>query len=447
MADRGDSELPPDGETPAELFLAGLSHRTAPAVLRDRLLGEEESGFDGLLRRLEAVGIGQAMVLATCDRIEILGADAAPAAAAEAALALLAERAGLSIGAVEPHAYRLAGRDALRHLFKVASALDSVVAGEPQVLGQVKAAHRLSAEAGCVGAELEACLQAAYAAAKRVRSETELAEQPVSLATVAAKLARNLHGDLSGAGALLIGFGEMGAAIARTLQAHGLSQLWVATASPARGGALAQELGARHRPIAELALALDHADIVLSAVAAGAPVLNRQAVESALRRRRRRPMLLIDLGVPGDVAPEVDDLEDAFLYALEDLERISEGGRARRDRAVAAAAAILEGELERWSRERASRGAVPALVALRRHFERARAQVLAHGPGMDAEAATRLLINRLLHEPTTALKALSAEPAHTAEERRRIERTLLKLFGVERRYGGPSGDDGTDAQS
>ena len=150
-------------------------------------------------------------------------------------------------------------------------------------------------------------------------------------------------------------------------------------------------------------------------------------------------MLLIDLGVPGDVAPEVDDLEDAFLYALEDLERISEGGRARRDRAVAAATAILAGELDR-----ATRAAVPALVALRRHFERARAQVLAHGGGMDAEAATRLLVNRLLHEPTTALKALSAEPAHTAQERRRIERTLLKLFGVERRYG-PIGDD--DAQS
>jgi glutamyl-tRNA reductase len=158
-------------------------------------------------------------------------------------------------------------------------------------------------------------------------------------------------------------------------------------------------------------------------------------------------MLLIDLGIPGDIAPEIGDLEDAFVYALEDLERIAEGGRARRDRAIAAASAILEEELDRWGRERASRAAVPALVALRRHFERARAQVLAHGSGMNAEAATRLLINRLLHEPTTALKALTSEPAHTAEERRRIERTLLKLFGVEKRYGTPGGDDGTDAQS
>ena len=445
MADRPDLDFPPAEPEQPELFVAGLSHRTAPAELRDRILTEELAGGpEELLRRLGATGIAQAMVLATCDRIEVLGAAAAPAAAAEAALAQLAERSGLAFSLVEPHAYRLVGAPALRHLFSVASSLDSMVVGEPQVLGQVKAAHRLAAEAGRIGPDLDACLQAAYAAAKRVRSETELAEQPVSLAAVAAKLARNLHGELSAAQALLIGFGEMGAVIARALQAHGLRDLWVASASPARGGAFAKELGARHRPIAELASALDHADIVIAAAAASGPVLGREAVDAALRRRRRRPMLLIDLGVPGDVAPEVDDLEDAFLYALEDLERIAEGGRARRDRAVTAATAILEEELDRWSRERATRAAVPALVALRRHFERARAQVLAHGGGMDAEAATRLLVNRLLHEPTTALKSLSAEPAHTAEERRRIERTLLKLFGVERRYG-PAGDD--DAQS
>lgn len=433
----------------AELFVAGLSHRTAPAALRDRVMPDEAAGCEALLGRLMALGIRQAMVLATCDRIEIIGADPAPAAAAATALTVLAERAGLAVSMLEPQAYRRSGDEALRHLFKVAAALDSVVVGEPQVLGQVKDAHRLAVDGGCVGPELEAALQAAYAAAKRVRSETTLAEQPVSLAAVAAKLARNLHGDLAEAAALLIGFGEMGAAIARTLQGHGLGALVLATGSSARGAALAKELGARHRPLAELAPALDHADIVIAAASAGAPILDRTAVQSALRRRRRRPILLIDLGIPSDVESDVETLEDAFVYGLEDLERISAGGRARRDEAAAAALAVVESELERHLRGSAARAAVPAVVALRRHFEQARAEVLARGAGLDAASATRLLINRLLHEPSTALKALSAGTAHPPEERRRIERTLLKLFGVERRYGAgpPPEDDGTDAQS
>ncbi|HXV23329.1 MAG TPA: glutamyl-tRNA reductase [Alphaproteobacteria bacterium] len=446
MADPGLADATPG---PPEPFVAGLSHRSAPGSLRDRLIPDELGGTEPLLGRLAELEVQQAMVLATCDRVEIVGADPAPAAAAATALALLAERTGLSFSTLQPHAYLLIGEAALRHLFLVATALDSVVVGEPQILGQLKRAHRLAVEAGCVGPELEAILQDAYAAAKRVRSETGLAEQPVSLATVATRLARNLHGELSQIHALLIGFGEMGAAIARSLQAQGLTGLSLTTASPVRGSALAQELGAHHRPIVELAAALDHADIVLAAVSAAAPVLDAHAVKSALRRRRRRPMLLIDLGIPGDIEPEVDKLEDVFLYTLEDLERISAGGRARREASVAAATAIVEEELERQRRASAARAALPAMLALRRHFEQVRAEVLARAGGLDANLATRLLINRLLHEPSTALKALSAEPAHSREERRRIERTLLKLFGIERRYGASSApeDGGPDAQS
>lgn len=452
MADQQPTDARAAGAA-AEPFVAGLSHRTAPTALRDRLMPDEAGGSERLLQRLAAAGIRQALVLATCDRVEIVGADAAPAAAAEMALAVLAGAAGLAVSSIEPQAYAHSGEAALRHLFKVAAALDSVVVGEPEILGQVKAAHRLAFEAGCVGPELEAALQAAYAAARRVRAETTLAEQPVSLAAVAAKLARTMHGDLADAGALLIGLGEMGAAIARTLQAQGLTRLAVATGSPARGAALARELGARHLPIAELDAALEQGDVVLAACSAGAPVVTVAALRMALQRRRRRPMLLIDLGVPGDVAREAEALSDAFLYRLEDLERISVGGLASRERAAAGAAAILEEEIARHRREGAARQAVPAVVALRRHFELARAEVLARGAGLDAEAATRLLINRLLHEPSIALKALSAEPAHGPGERRRIERTLLKLFGIERRYGGPSAreesseDEGTDAQS
>ncbi len=449
MADRDPTRAGAD-RGPPELFVAGLSHRTAPAALRDRVMPDEAAGTELLLRRLAASGISQAIVLATCDRIEIVGADPAPATAARAALAILADRAGLAPSILEPHAYLPGGEEALRHLLKVAAALDSVVVGEPQVLGQVKAAHRLATAAGCVGAELDAALTIAYAAARRVRGETALAEQPVSLAAVAARLARTLHGDLSRAGALLIGFGEMGAGIARALQAHGLARLTVATGSPARGAELAQELGVSHHPLAELAGALDHADIVLAALSGGEPILDQHTVKAALQRRRRRPMLLIDLGVPGDIGPGVQEIEDAFLYSLDDLERISTGGRARREAASAAAAAILEEELERHRNESAARAAVPAVVALRRHFEEARADILTRATDLDAHAATRLLINRLLHEPSTALKALAAHSAHGTEERRRIELTLLKLFGIERRYGGagPGEDeDGTDAQS
>ena len=286
-----------------------------------------------------------------------------------------------------------------------------------------------------------------------MRTETALAQQSVSLVAVAVKLARQIHGDLAEAGALLIGLGEPGGAIARALQGQGLRRLRLATTAAARGALLAQELGARALTIGELASALDHADIVLAAQSAAAPVLGTAELRAALARRRRRPMLLIDLGVPGDIAPEANGLEDVFLYTLDDLERISAGGRAGREQAAAAARAILEEELQRFTREGAAREAAPALVALRRHFERARQEILAHAGGLDADAATRLLINRLLHEPSTALKALAADAAaHGPEERRRIERTLLKLFGIERRYGAVTREDagedtGPDAQS
>jgi glutamyl-tRNA reductase len=450
MADRTPLAISPA----VELFVTGLSHRTAPTALRDRLVPDEGAGAELLLRALTQAGIGQALVLATCDRIEVVGADAASAAAAETALSQLARRGGLAPSALRPHAYLRTGPDALRHLFEVAASLDSVVIGEPEILGQLKAAHRLAVEAGCVGPELEGGLRRAYGAAKRVRTETALAEQSVSLVAVAIKLARQIHGDLSETGVLLIGLGELGGAIARALQVQGLRRLWLATTAPARGALLAHELGARALTIGELASALDHADIVLAAQSAAAPVLGAAELRAALARRRRRPMLLIDLGVPGDIAPEVDGLEDVFLYALDDLERISAGGRAGRAQAAAAARAILEEELQRLTREGAARDAAPALVALRRHFEQARAEILASAAGLDADAATRLLINRLLHEPSTALKALAADAAaHGPQERRRIERTLLKLFGIERRYGaaGPhedAGEDkGSDAQS
>ena len=441
---------PPEDTGLPEPFAAGLSHRTAPPALLERLLLDDGGAAERLLRRLGTAGLRQAIVLGTCERLEIHGADPSPEAAARVALGVMAEALGLELSELEPHAIRKSGPQALLHLFGLASSLDSIVPGEPQILGQLKEAHRVGVSAGCVGPELEAALQGAYAAAARIRAETTIAEQPVSLLAIATRLAHAVLGEFGEASALLVGQGEMGAALADHLRRAGLGALAVLSASERRGTALASALGAHYRPLAELEAALPEGDIVIAALSSGRLAVAAPAVAAALKRRQQRPMLLIDLGVPNDVDPGVQGLDDAFLYTLDDLERIASGGQARREQALAQANAILEEEVARHGRAAQAREAIPAILALRRHFEAARAEVLARSHGLGPEAATRLLINRLLHEPSTALRELAREPAHPAEDRRRIERTLLKLFGIERRYGergpGPAvKNDGTDA--
>lgn len=376
------------------LLVIGVNHRSKPADLRDRF-ALFAADLDSALAELKASGLAEAMLLATCDRIELMSAD--PDAASLFA-PLVSSRLGVAEKVIASALYRRDGRAALKHLFAVASALDSQVIGEPQVLGQVKAAHRAAAAQGLIGATLDDALDAAYAAARRVRRETRIAQGPVSLAAASLSLARQIHGELEALTALLIGPSEMGALIAEQFRRAGLTRIL------RRGAGERAPRGAIGPVVTpgELADDVAGADIVISALGVGRIVLSRELVAAALRKRPLKPIFVIDAAIPAEAEPAINDLDGAFLYDLADLERAALAGRAEREEAAASAWAIIEAELAAHEAERAERRGVPVVVALRRHIERLRDEVLEEGG--DAAEATRRLVNRLLHDPSEALR-------------------------------------------
>jgi glutamyl-tRNA reductase len=410
------------------LLVIGTNHRSSPLELRDRF-ALVEADLAASLEQLRAAVLGEAALIATCDRIELVTTAADAERASALLTAVLAERTGVAAESIATSLYRHAGAAALRHLFAVASALDSLVIGEPQVLGQVKAAHRLASELGLAGGELEAVFAAAYAAARRVRRETRIAERPVSIAAAALQLARDIHGDLDRCATLLLGAGEMGELMAEQFHRIGLARL-VVCGPPVGAARLAQRFSCNVAPLEELDDALAAADIVIAALGSGRAVLTVPRVAAALRRRPRRPIFVIDAAIPADAEPAVNDLDGAFLYDLGDLERAALAGRATREAASAEAWRIVDAELAAFAERRAARRAVPAVVALRRHVESLRQQALAEAGG-DAEAATRLLANRLLHDPSEVLRELAGAAPGEIEAMEELMRRLFRLGSEE----------------
>ncbi|HEV2550289.1 MAG TPA: glutamyl-tRNA reductase [Stellaceae bacterium] len=407
------------------LLVIGTNHRTSPVVLRERF-ALVEARLPLLLERLRDARLGEAVLIATCDRLELITAARDAARAAEVFASLIAESTEVDAAAIASSLYRHEGPAAVRHLFAVASALDGLVIGEPQVLGQVKAAHRLAAEQGLAASELESAFAAAYAAARRVRRETRIAERPVSIAAAALALARDIHGDLTRANLLVLGPGEMGELMAEHFQRSGVARLTICGPSP-RAERAAERFRSHVLPLDALDEALAAADIAIASLGAGRAMLTTARVAAALRRRPTRPIFVIDAAVPGDAEPAVNDLDGAFLYDLADLERVALAGRATRESASREAWQIIDAELAAFIARRAERRAVPAVVALRQYVERLRRQALDEAGG-DAEAATRLLANRLLHDPSERLRALmSAAPDDAAA----VEALLRRLFPLE----------------
>jgi len=407
------------------LTVVGANHRSGPTRLRDALF-LDAALLPGFLAQLRGAGVRQALVLSTCDRVEVQTAGGDPGRDAETVRHALADRAGLAPADLDAHLYRHEGASALRHVFAVAASLDSLVIGEPQVLGQVRAGHEISRAAGMAGAELDMILSAAYAAAKRVRGESAIAEGPVSIAAAAVQVARSLHGDLAACTALLVGAADMAEIVATQLRRAGLRDLVVASPTPARADSLAARLDAHICAMDELPARLAAADIVLASMGTGRYQFGADAVAAALKARRRKPIFLVDLAMPGDVDPAVDALEEAFLYGLADLEAAAMQGQAARRAAADAAWAILDEEVAAFLRRGAEREAAPAITALRARFEAARRQVLAEEGGADVDRATRLLVNRLLHAPSVALRRARGEGGRPAE----LEAALRDLFDL-----------------
>jgi glutamyl-tRNA reductase len=414
-------------------LVVGTNQRTSPLAVRDRL-HVDPLAYLPLLRRIRDGGVRQAIVVATCDRIEVYAVDAHVAMTTRCLVEVLAEHGGFTLDALQPHLYTLSGEGAVRHLFRVAASLDSLIVGEPNILGQIKASLRTSREVGMTGKALEGLLQAAFASAKRVRSETTLGTRPVSLATAAVELARQIHGDLGRCRAVLLGTGELGELVADALLDHGLGHLAVADPRSERADAFASSRTCHVMPFEPLADALAAADIVLGAIGGRHYAVNRHMVRRALKARRNAPQFLVDLAVPGDLDPAIDGLEDAFLYGLDDLERVARRGRTSRESDEREALGIVGEGVDAYLRERAERAAVPLVARLRRHFEATRLAAMADAGG-DAERATQLLVNRLLHGPSRSLRELAGQRDGGADELPAVEEILARLFDL------PGGDE------
>ena len=407
------------------LLLLGVSARSVAAALRDPLFAEEPDQAR-LIAGLKELGCEEGLVLATCERIEFLVVTRPGQRAAGQLLQLIAGAAGCTPAELAGQSYCHMGEDALRHLMAVAASLESQLVGEPQVLGQVKQSYRAAQEAGLAGAYLGAAAQAAFAAAKRVRSETPIGQQASSMASTAVQVARDLFGRFDSLNLLWLGLGEMGEMLSGDFAEAGVGQRLVMHPTVARADSVAQRLNCNFAPWEELERHLPDADIVIADAGTGRFSLSRAQVAAALKARRHRPVLLIDAGVPADIEPSTGDLDDAFVYDLDDLERLTSQQSGGRAAASTQAWGLIEDELAGFLRAQAERPATPSVVALRQHFETVRRQVLESGD-LSAEEATRLVINKLLHGPSEALRHSVAEDPALAV---RLEDMLRRLFGL-----------------
>jgi glutamyl-tRNA reductase len=412
------------------LIAIGLNHQTAPLALRERV-AFDAAALPAALAALRACpGVSEAALVSTCNRTEVYaevepGQEDVPAR-------WLAKSQGLEDSALDAYLYRHADGEAVRHLFRVATGLDSMVLGEPQILGQVKEAWQAARAAGSLGNPLDRLFQQGFAVAKRVRTDTRIGAHPVSVAYAAVRLARQVFARLDQASVLLVGAGDTIELAARHLADAKVQRLLVANRTLEHAQALAARHGGVALPLSELPKHLAEADIVISATASRLPVISRADVAAALAARRHRPMFLLDLAVPRDIAPEVGQLADVYLYTVDDLEQVIDANRASRREAAQQAEAIIELQVEHYLAWWRAQGRQDALRRLRADGEAARELALAKArldlaqgasPEEVMQRLAHQLTNRLLHAPSSALRQAALDG--DAELLRAAER----LFG------------------
>jgi glutamyl-tRNA reductase len=397
------------------ILVVGLNHETAPVAVREAMAFPKEELAEALARVRQDAGLGEAMILSTCNRVEVYGRATAPCA--DSIAAFLARYHERPPSEIEPHLYRLEGDAAVRHAFRVAASLDSMVLGEPQILGQVKEAYEAAERAGSLGSVLNALRNRSIAAAKRARSETAIGRNAVSVSHVAVELARKIFGGLRERAVLLVGAGKMSQLAARQMVRDGARASVLGGRTFEKAEQLAAALGGRAAPFEALRQELARADIVISGTGAPGVVIRREDVEAAQPARRGRPLFLIDIAVPRDVEPEVARLAGVFLYDLDDIKSVADANLRERKKEASAAEAILDEEIREFTEWRRSLDVVPILVELRKRadeirkaeIEKARRRLGPLTPEQESalEAATSAIVNKLLHTPTVQLKELA----------------------------------------
>jgi glutamyl-tRNA reductase len=401
--------------------ILGINHKTAPVALREKVAFSEERLLTALQTLRQEAGVAEVVILSTCNRTEVYWAGSA---SGDELSHWLERHHGNNLD-LAASLYVHQEQRAVEHAFSVASGLDSMVLGEAQILGQLKDAYRVAQEAGSTGPSLNKLFQAAFSAAKRVRSETRIGENAVSIASASVSLARRVYSDLSARTTLMVGAGEMNALVARHFASAGVQRMVIANRTRARAEALAAELKAHAVGLDELDAELVQADIVIACTASAVPLISKRAAESAIRARRRRPIFMVDLGVPRDIDPAITDLEDVYLFSIDDLQQLVEENRQQREVAAGGARLVIDEEVARFLTESRAHDAGPAIRALRQQAEGIRSQSLEQARRMLAAGKTtdqvieylaNTLTNRLLHTPTQALRqAAELEDSSLAE--------------------------------
>ncbi|RTL23215.1 MAG: glutamyl-tRNA reductase [Burkholderiales bacterium] len=412
------------------VFALGLNHHTAPLDLRGRFaftLEQLAPSLTGLRQKLP--GAPEAAILSTCNRTELYVA--APAAQVQPAIAWLAQTGGVEAGALREHAYVMQGSAAARHAFRVASGLDSMVLGEPQILGQMKQAVKEAEAAGALGTTLHQLFQRSFSVAKEVRSSTEIGSHSISMAAAAVRLAGQLFEELARTRVLFVGAGEMIELTATHFAAKTPRHMAVANRTLERGEKLATRFGAEAVRLADLPERLHEFDIVVSCTASSLPLIGLGAVERALKKRKHRPMFMVDLAVPRDIEPEVAQLDDVYLYTVDELAQQVQTAGEKRQAAVEQAEAIVETGVQSFMHWLDQRHTVPLIQALHaqaddwRAVEMARARkLLAKGADVDEvlDALSRGLTQKLLHGTLAELHASDGE------QRLQLAQTISRLF-------------------
>jgi glutamyl-tRNA reductase len=404
------------------LFAAGVSHKNAPVALREQLAVDDDKLRELLRDALAAGVLREAVMLSTCNRVEVYGVAEAPGAARTAVFGTLCRQRGVPPAIVESLLYMHEEDDAIRHAFRVAASLDSMMIGEPQILGQVKDAFALAQSCEAVGPALHTLFTHAFAVAKRVRTETEIARHAVSVSFAAVELAKKIFAGLGGRAVLLLGAGKMGELAAKHLVEQGAFPIYVVNRTWSRAQDMARALSGTAVPFDELAAALAAVDIVVTSTGAPTPIVTRDMVARVMHGRGARPLFFIDIAVPRDVEAGVDALEDVYCYDIDDLKQVVDANIRERLREAQRAETLVEREVAKFRARLGDVEVVPTIVSLRERLEEIRSgevrKTLARLPDATPEtraaieALSAAIVNKVLHAPITKLRESSRAGSH-----------------------------------
>ena len=402
--------------------LIGVNHKTAPVEVRERLALTESRLPEANQRLAQVPGLNEAMILSTCNRVELI-APAQNGNGAGQLRSFVRDYFKLEPAEIDSHLYEYREREAVRHVFRVASSLDSMIVGEPQILGQVKDAYTVARGVGSVQSRLDALLTRAFAGAKRVRSETAIGTSAVSVASVAVELAKKIFGSLAGKKVFIVGAGKMSELAARHLLAHGAGSIFVANRTYERAVELAHRFNGEAIRFIDIYDTADRADIVITSTGAPHAIFRREHGEKFLARRRNNPMFFIDIAVPRDCDAALNELDGIFVYDIDDLQQVVAAHSEDRKREAARAEAIISSEVERFSDRIATLKVAPTIVSLTEQIEiirqgeidrvRGRLGKLTPEQELAVEALTKGIVNKVLHAPITTLKSAAKDPEST----------------------------------